>query len=227
MLNNPDKPMALKPDFGPDECNFPPLPTIRSREIEQRVYTHRSLHARPNHVFEDHPSDLSPDNEKRSLCVLRRISKATDVFESYIGGLYEEQGLEVVRCWLDPLFTPYATAAYQRVRLQHGLPMLPLPQPLQASTTNTLTPMTTIGHLSLFNQHLQRLDCSVEWIYSDVPEEGADVDEVTMYTSKTTPVWYVKVLVDGEFYGNGRGNTKRAARNEAAKVGLERLGIFV
>ena len=40
-------------------------------------------------------------------------------------------------------------------------------------------------------------------------------------------MWYVKVMVDGEFYGRGRGNTKKAARNEAAKEGLEKMGIVV
>ncbi|KAF6761927.1 ribonuclease III domain-containing protein [Ephemerocybe angulata] len=43
----------------------------------------------------------------------------------------------------------------------------------------------------------------------------------------TTPVWYVKVFVDGEFYGRGRGNTKKAARNEAAREGLLKLGVEV
>jgi len=45
--------------------------------------------------------------------------------------------------------------------------------------------------------------------------------------TKTTPVWFVRVLVDGEFYGMGKGNTKKAARNEAAKEGLEKMGVFV
>ncbi|KAG6885470.1 hypothetical protein C0993_001335 [Termitomyces sp. T159_Od127] len=234
--------MALKPDFGPDGRDFPPLPTIHSSEIEQRVYTHRSLHARPTHVFEDHPSDLSPDNENSlryklpdrlrshpAQAVTLRASThiQADVLESFIGGLYQDQGIEAVRCWLDPLFTPYAAAAYQKVRLQHGLPILPMPQSPQPSITNTPTPMTTIGHLSLFNQHLQQLDRPVEWVYSDVSEEVVEVDEATKNASKMTPVWYVKVLVDGELYGNGRGNTKKAARNEAAKIGLERLGVIV
>lgn len=100
-------------------------------------------------------------------------------------------------------------------------------QSTQPSIANNIPiPMTTIGHLSLFNQYLQKLDRSVEWVYSDVPEEGVEIDEVAKNVSKTTPVWYVKVLVDGEFYGTGRGNTKRAARNEAAKIGLERLEKF-
>ena len=43
----------------------------------------------------------------------------------------------------------------------------------------------------------------------------------------TTPVWYAKAIVDGQFYGRGRGNTKKAAKNEAAKEGLVKLGVEV
>lgn len=45
--------------------------------------------------------------------------------------------------------------------------------------------------------------------------------------TKATPMWYVKATVDGEVYGCGRGNSKKAARNEAAKEGLRRLGIDI
>jgi ribonuclease-3 len=37
----------------------------------------------------------------------------------------------------------------------------------------------------------------------------------------------VQVLVDGEFFGRGRGSTKKAARNECAKQGLVRMGVAV
>jgi len=98
--------------------------------------------------------------------------------------------------------------------------------------------MPTIGHLALFNQHLQKSNRQVEWIYSG----GTDSDtagggngysdvglppEIMIKGTKVTPVWYVKVMVDGQFYGRGRGNTKKAARNEAAKEGLSLLGVEV
>ena len=34
-------------------------------------------------------------------------------------------------------------------------------------------------------------------------------------------------MVEGECLGRGRGSTKKAARNEAAKEGLVNLGIYV
>ena len=45
----------------------PPLPTIRDAALLRQVFTHRSLHARPTHMFEDPPDDPSPDNE---MCVV-------------------------------------------------------------------------------------------------------------------------------------------------------------
>ena len=155
-----------------------------------------------------------------------------------------------MRLWIEPLFTPYAEAAYQIVRHQHGLPPLPpsykppppidppLPSQIfadageQANTTTT----TTIGHLALFNQHLQKANRQVEWIYSNGnggdPQDNGYTDmglspDLAILGTKTTPVWYVKVMVDGEFHGRGRAINKKAARNEAAKEGLHKLGIVV
>ncbi|KAF9226789.1 ribonuclease III [Gyrodon lividus] len=318
----PSPPFPLRPNFTA-EHPFPPLPPINDEQIKIQMFTHRSFYARPNHVFEDHPDDPSPDNEKfehlgdtvlglvitglliemypnlrvgpstkiRALVVgnamLADISRRyelpaqlrlhpaqaitlrasiniqADVFESYIGGLYLDQGLAVVEPWLKALFKPYTTEAYIRVRTQHGLPPLPAPisPPLAASTSvssissgssscsdttssasasdpikSQSTPAvstsshrpprrhphasgtpTTIGHLALFNQQLQRARREVEWVYADGLGEGTD----------TTPIWVVHVEVDGEVFGQGRGGTKKAARNEAAKEGLVRMGINV
>ncbi|TFK28930.1 ribonuclease III [Coprinopsis marcescibilis] len=333
--------MKLEPDFGPNNVNFPPLPQIMNPYIEQQVFTHRSYHARPTNVFEDHPDDLSPDNERyehlgdtvvglivtnlildmfpglrvgpstkiRSLVVgntnLAEISKRyrlpdrlrlhhaqaitlrastniqADVFESFVGGLFRDQGLSAVQRWLNPLLRPFAKEAYMCVRKQHSLP--PLPPSSQSLAMNGQYGLSasasgnangwgesdshddgygavgpTVGHLALFNQQLQRTNRQVEWIYSDGQEPlgtTTTIGTATTHTGATdggegnkenkwysdpgvpahlrikgtqvTPVWYVKVLVDGEFYGRGRGNTKRVARNEAAKEGLIKLGIDV
>lgn len=146
-----------------------------------------------------------------------------------------DQGLDAVKAWLIPLFRPYSTLAYSIVRTQHGLPALPTPSSTPLLTTTkppwatSLPPLaltiadykpmsTTIGHLALFNQHVQKANHAVEWVYSDGAEgEG----------TKTTPVWVVKVIVDGKCLGKGKGGTKKGARNEAAKEGLVGLGIYV
>ena len=74
-----------------------------------------------------------------------------------------------------------------------------------------------VGHLSLFNQYMQQQGKCVEWVYLDSEGEG----------TKTTPIWVVRAMVEGECLGRGRGSTKKAARNEAAKEGLLALGIYV
>ncbi|KAF9534627.1 ribonuclease III domain-containing protein [Crepidotus variabilis] len=323
---------TLKPDFGKNDALFPALPEINSQATKLQVFTHRSFFARPTHIFEDTPGDLSPDNEKfehlgdtvlglaittllmetfpglrvgpstkiRAMVVANptlaeislkyrlsdhlRLHPAqaitlrastniqADVFEAFVGGLYiDSGGIEgVVRPWLNKLFTPYIKAAYMLTRQQHGLPPLP-PSFLTVSAPQTMTKqnfihahtvasfgtgphpepselcgMPTVGHLALFNQHIQKTNRTVEWVYDDTMNpgpksalDGAVVKVEKPYTdmglptevivtgTKSTPVWYVKVLVDGEYFGRGRGNTKKAARNEAAKEGLAKLGITV
>ena len=157
-----------------------------------------------------------------------------------------------MKAWIEPLFSPYALSAYQIVRRQHGFPALPPSFVGGATSTNKLpgkdipTPSqicmdsselfntATIGHLALFNQVLQKANRQVEWIYSngEDPSENGYADmglspDLTIKGTKATPVWYVKVMVDGVFHGRGRANTKKAARNEAAKEGLQKLGITV
>ena len=44
-------------------------------------------------------------------------------------------------------------------------------------------------------------------------------------SSRSTPVWLASAIVDGECLGTGLGNTKKIARNEAAKQGLQKLGV--
>lgn len=170
--------------------------------------------------------------------------------------MYVEQGLDVVKKWINSLFAPYAIAAYNIARRDHGLPPLadPFRRPPAISVTSSaalamgaaaahgapadFTNLSTVGHLALFNQHLQKANTKVEWIYSDggaLRRGGPSADmalvpgagELLSRGTKATPVWHVKVVVDDVFFGRGRGNTKKAARNEAAKEGLKKLGIVV
>jgi len=150
-----------------------------------------------------------------------------DVFESYVGGLYKDQGLAATKDWLDKLFTPYVYEAYRIVREQHGLPPLGggVNNELHAVTGTPPTPppefriermaTTTLGHLGLFNQRLQQENKSIEWVFDDTITES----------NRATPVWAARALIDGTCWGYGRGNTKKAAKNEAAKQGLRRMGF--
>ncbi|KAI6163203.1 ribonuclease III domain-containing protein [Pisolithus thermaeus] len=286
VLNDAEQspPHMLRPIFD-DSNPFPALPPIHSKDIECQVFTHRSYHARPNHVFEDHPRDPSPDNEKyehlgdavlcfvvtkilmdnypllhvgpstklRSMVVgnatlaniscqyglhqrlrLHAAQEVTlrasmniqaDVFESYVGGLYCDQGLLATETWLKALFIPYVKDAYHHVRAQHGLPPVPLlgnDLPALADTGRGVGRITgdegsglTRGHLALFNQVMNKKKLDVEWVYTTEVGGG----------TITTPIWKTKAEVNGEVYGRGMGRTKKAARNEAAKEGLKKMGI--
>lgn len=175
-------------------------------------------------------SNIQGETCLSSFPLAKLTINVADIFEAYIGGLYVDQGLDVVKTWLNQLFRPYSKLAYSLVRAQHGLSSsTPPPQTgEQDGTANvqalddlarmTLSGSTTIGHLSLFNQHIQKADKAVEWVYSD-----GGIGE----GKKNTPIWAVTVMVDGESFGHGKGLSKKAARNEAAKQGLEGLGIHV
>lgn len=129
--------------------------------------------------------------------------------------------------WLYALFRPYVVEAYRITRVQHGLsPDPPAPAPPSPTSSSSSEPpafppaaptrsVPSVGHLSLFNQHLQQHGKAVEWSYADSAGEG----------SKTTPIWVVRAIVGGECLGRGRGSTKKAAKNEAAKEGLRNLGV--
>ncbi|EKM59864.1 uncharacterized protein PHACADRAFT_250636 [Phanerochaete carnosa HHB-10118-sp] len=145
-----------------------------------------------------------------------------NLFEAYVGGLYMDRGmvgLEDIKRWMRALFRPWLSEAYRVVRIEHGLSPDPEPSPTRTDRSlgapSRVSP--SIGHLSLFNQYLQQKNIVVEWVYKDSAGEG----------TRTTPVWIVRAMVDQECLGRGRGNTKKAARNEAAKEGLQKMGVYV
>ncbi|KAF9266277.1 ribonuclease III [Marasmius fiardii PR-910] len=307
-----------------DDAPLPPLPKIRSRDTERKVFTHRSYYGRPNHVFEDQPDNPSPDNEKfehlgdsvlslvvtelllemfpglrvgpstktRALIVsnstLANISMRyqlprrlhlhpaqaialrasahvqADVFEAFVGGLYLDQGMDGVKPWLKSLLRPYAIAAYDFIRTQHGLPphaqSRAQPEPLSISESSSSSdssspsppsspgpelgdldsrhsgyvhPEVQPGYLALFNQIVAKKSLPLEWIFikqrlatqgaernNGGPSQGFSLHE----TFQSTPIWIAKAMVNGKCYGEGSGRTKQAAKNEAAKKGLEELG---
>lgn len=143
--------------------------------------------------------------------------------QAYVGGLYLDAGLDAVQVWLHELFRPYIVEAYRIMRVQHGLspdPPACTPRRDSAPPTSPAGPsrnVPSVGHLSLFNQYLQQKSQAVEWVYADSEGEG----------TKTTPIWVVRAMVNGECLGRGRGSTKKAAKNEAAKEGLKAMGSHV
>ena len=129
---------------------------------------------------------------------------------------------------MNHLFTITSGYVYFCCSLQ--LPACQLTLPIYASqpyaTTTTAThapkvapptlPLEIFSHLSWFNQLAQRMNRAVEWVYSDGEDSG----------TKVSRCWIVSVLVDGKCLGKGKGGTKKKARNEAAKEGLESLRVY-
>lgn len=146
-----------------------------------------------------------------------------DVFEAYVGGLYKDQGLEVTREWLKALFTPYVKEAY-RICLENHIPgpispPSPPPSPKLPGSGDSSNPAPSgstnlVGHLALFNQYAQQKRLQVEWVFEPIKQES----------SKMILLWTVHANVNGKLIASGRGNTKKAAQNEAARECLVQLG---
>ncbi|KAH9059196.1 ribonuclease III domain-containing protein [Lactarius vividus] len=66
---------------------------------------------------------------------LRDVQRVqVNVFKAYVGGLFREQGVDVVKRWLDPLFEPFVDVAYWAERryhlsLEHTAPTTSFPTP--------------------------------------------------------------------------------------------------
>jgi len=56
--------------------------------------------------------------------VKRSAHAQAEVFKAYVGGLYREQGLDVVTRWLRSVFQLDIKEAYESVRREHLLPPL-------------------------------------------------------------------------------------------------------
>ena len=120
--------------------------------------------------------------------------------------------------------------------------------------TTPPTPATpsSLSPLALFNQHISKVNRHVEWTYSDGTSSRLEdalaamksenrasssgqgtrgrskrsaLEDLMVRGSKSTPVWLASVFVDGVCFGTGCGTTKRIARSDAAKQGLQKLDV--
>jgi ribonuclease-3 len=220
------------------------------------------------------------------------------MYQSYVGGLYVDQGLPAVQGWLHPLLSPYIVEAHALVRKQHGV-RDPAPPP-RVSFSSSATPSsrrlsigmvhapndfkseqshstatdihrvkedaskqvksgaadqlssptmpsppgdvsthdTPLGYLQLFNQYAAQQKKAVEWTFdkstgSSLAPGGNRAKPVSVDIledgegSEATPVWVVRALVGPRCIGRGKGRTKKAAKNEAAREALKALGVVI
>lgn len=151
-----------------------------------------------------------------------QVPDAFTCLQAYCGGLFLERGLEGMRPWFRELFTPWIDVAYREIKIEHGVsdaaaeldPKL-FSEPSTDATQRLPPPaLQPTGHLSLFNQTLTQRGRFVEWVFSDASSQAR------------TPMWDVEALVDSRCIGRGRGGTKKAAKNDAARQALVYLGVY-
>ncbi|KAH9980756.1 ribonuclease III domain-containing protein [Russula compacta] len=65
--------------------------------------------------------------------VKRSVQQQAEVFKAYVGGLYREQGLDVVSKWLRSVFQSTIKEAYDTVRKEHLLEPVVTPAPIATS----------------------------------------------------------------------------------------------
>ncbi|KAJ7661322.1 hypothetical protein DFH06DRAFT_372945 [Mycena polygramma] len=158
-------------------------------------------------------------------------------FKVFVGAIYLDQGLESVRLWLAALFRPYSSTAYNFLRDAHESAkqgsLAPNITPVFPCLPST-SPGSPASPLALLNECAQKGNRHVEWAYVNHPSIGFEAgssggaqQSPSRETKGKTAVWVAEVLVDGEVFGRGEGNTKKAARSEAAKQALPRLGVSV
>ncbi|KAI0285697.1 ribonuclease III domain-containing protein [Russula brevipes] len=75
-----------------------------------------------------------PERQSTSLKASRNVR--ANVFKAYVGGVYREQGMEIVSKWLNQLLRAHVEAAYCSVRKDYLLPPVTttIPQPQEPTT---------------------------------------------------------------------------------------------
>ena len=86
--------------------------------------------AKPTYLFLTHRSIESQRLQGIiSPFILDTEIKECSYAQAYVGGLFREQGMDVVKQWLDPLFRPLVDAAYRTVRAVYLPPGPDAPAP--------------------------------------------------------------------------------------------------
>ena len=62
------------------------------------------------------------------------------LIQAYVGGLFREQGLDVVKKWLDPLFRPLIDHGYEAERRDHRVPGASAPETTSSTPPQSAAP---------------------------------------------------------------------------------------
>jgi len=99
--------------------SFPHLCVGPSSKVRDRLKFHGTL-AKTAVLYNLHERLLVQPAQANE--VRRSAHAQAEVFKAYVGGLYREQGLDVVTRWLRPVFQVDIREAYESVRREHLLP---------------------------------------------------------------------------------------------------------
>ncbi|KAJ7211629.1 hypothetical protein GGX14DRAFT_448918 [Mycena pura] len=156
------------------------------------------------------------------------LAGQAEVLRAFVGAVNSSQSLSVVKKWLDALFAPYSTAAYQTLRQQYGVsPVEQKPSgPVSPSTPPASPTSGAENALARLNEYGQKNNCKHEWKCEEVKSGGSKQESSSSRAGTLKESgWYAEVLCEGEVLGQGEGSKKKAAYNEAARQALKRLGL--
>jgi hypothetical protein len=103
--------------FGPDPVASKSLQTYRVRIIR------KNSRAKPTYLFLTFRTVGS--QRLQGILLLSFFDtafKETSYAQAYAGGLFREQGMDIVKQWLEPLFRPLVDTAYSAERRQYLVP---------------------------------------------------------------------------------------------------------
>ncbi|KAF9515435.1 hypothetical protein BS47DRAFT_1341929 [Hydnum rufescens UP504] len=178
-----------------------------------------------------------------------------DAFEAYVGGLHEDQGLELVDTWLTALFTPYIHAMHEDAlnRQLAGLNISsPFPEEHRSRprhrtsssatsvTTTQTSPTTSFASLTTSTagaaastsseapQGFAPNGCTAE-LNERLSQRHQMVQwadvNVAPGEDATFPNWKSTATVDGRLVGTGYGRKIKVSRNVASYRALVALGL--
>ena len=187
-------------------------------------------------------------------CLITHTQEARLLFHSYVGGIYAQNGMEIVQNWIgqlvDPDFEPQAAQAfesepynaYKKVKTDATSPPPPSmpapppppmqpPPPMPMPTLNPLAPaQPQTAFLPLFNQTANQRRMIVEYPaqFSGPAHAGRwTVQCVGRFVYSLVADYYVTPrihIVNGIPKGEGIGASKQLAKEEAARQAYYAMG---
>jgi dsRNA-specific ribonuclease len=170
-------------------------------------------------------------NASQQLTIQASIPIHADLFEAYVGALFQEQGLDIVYGFLSHVLTTSICLAYEVIKASYieGFAASAQANLIFPSTNvagaSDIPPAPLIAHplpftdesgcTSLLNQHFTQRHKHLDWVFSPPAGTGS------------APLWEVKAIErGGDILATATAATKKTAKNIAARKALIALGIL-